>query len=53
MISLDGIFNALWCILAFSIVACAVTPMPLDDHAGIIVSNDGQAIQGHAAAVSL
>ena len=53
MISLNGIRNALWCILAFGIVACAVTPMPLDKLAGIIVSNDGQAIQGHAAAGSL
>lgn len=27
MITLSGIRNALWCVLAFGIVACAATPM--------------------------
>jgi septal ring factor EnvC (AmiA/AmiB activator) len=30
MITLNGIRNALWCVLAFGIVACAATPMPVD-----------------------
>jgi len=30
MITLNGIRNALWCTLAFGIIACAATPMPSD-----------------------
>jgi septal ring factor EnvC (AmiA/AmiB activator) len=30
MITLGGIRNAIWCIVAFGIVACAATPMPVD-----------------------
>ena len=30
MITLNGIRNALWCAVAFAIVACASTPMPVD-----------------------
>ena len=30
MITLNGIRNALWCAVAFGIVACAATPMPAD-----------------------
>jgi septal ring factor EnvC (AmiA/AmiB activator) len=30
MITLNGIRNALWCAVAFGIVACASTPMPVD-----------------------
>jgi starvation-inducible outer membrane lipoprotein len=53
MISLNGIYNALWCILAFGIVACAATPMSLDNQlAAVIVSNDDQAMADHAAAGS-
>ena len=51
MISLNGIYNALWCILAFGIVACAATPVQLDDRAAlVIVANDDQAVLGLAAA---
>jgi hypothetical protein len=47
MISLNGIRNALWSLLAFSIVAFAATPMPLT-RAGIAQSPvDGA---GHAQA---
>jgi septal ring factor EnvC (AmiA/AmiB activator) len=30
MITLNGLRNALWCAVAFGIVACASTPMPVD-----------------------
>src|SRR4051812_26523882 len=30
MITLNGIRNAIWCAVAFGIVACAATPMPTD-----------------------
>jgi len=30
MITLNGIRNAIWCCVAFGIVACAATPMPSD-----------------------
>ena len=30
MITLSGIRNAIWCLVAFGIVACAATPMPSD-----------------------
>jgi septal ring factor EnvC (AmiA/AmiB activator) len=30
VITLKGIRNAIWCALAFGIVACAATPMPAD-----------------------
>jgi hypothetical protein len=30
MITMNGIRNALWCAVAFGIVACASTPMPVD-----------------------
>jgi len=30
MITLSGIRNAIWCVVAFGIVACAATPMPSD-----------------------
>lgn len=30
MITLNGIRNAIWCMVAFGIVACAATPMPVD-----------------------
>ncbi len=30
MITLNGIRNGLWCLIAFGIVACAATPMPVD-----------------------
>src|SRR5688572_13030265 len=30
MITVNGIRNALWCAVAFGIVACAATPMPVD-----------------------
>jgi septal ring factor EnvC (AmiA/AmiB activator) len=30
MITLSGIRNAMWCVVAFAIVACAATPMPVD-----------------------
>ncbi len=30
MITVNGIRNALWCVVAFGIVACAATPMPVD-----------------------
>jgi hypothetical protein len=30
MITLNGIRNAIWCVVAFGIVACAATPMPTD-----------------------
>jgi hypothetical protein len=30
MISMNGIRNALWCAIAFGIVACASAPMPTD-----------------------
>ena len=50
MISLNGIYNALWCILAFGIVACAATPMRLDDHAALVIDSiDDQAGHGLAA----
>ena len=31
MITMSGIRNALWCAIAFGIVACAAAPMPSDE----------------------
>jgi len=30
MITLNGIRNGMWCLIAFGIVACASTPMPIE-----------------------
>jgi len=30
MITMSGLRSALWCVVAFGIVACAATPMPLN-----------------------
>jgi hypothetical protein len=30
MLTLSGIRNATWCVIAFGIVACAATPMPVE-----------------------
>jgi hypothetical protein len=30
MLTLGGIRNAMWCVIAFGIVACAATPMPVE-----------------------
>jgi ribosomal protein L16 Arg81 hydroxylase len=30
MVTLGGIRNAMWCVIAFGIVACAATPMPVE-----------------------
>jgi len=30
MLTLGGIRNAIWCVIAFGIVACAATPMPVE-----------------------
>jgi len=48
MITLNGIRNALWCVLAFGIVACASTPMPTDKLA-LAKSSVDRAEQAQAA----
>jgi septal ring factor EnvC (AmiA/AmiB activator) len=48
MISLNGIRNALWSLLAFGIVACASTPMPSDKIA-VAKSSVDRAEQAQAA----
>jgi hypothetical protein len=48
MISLSGIRNALWSLLAFGIVACAATPMPSDKIA-VAKSSVDRAEQAQAA----
>jgi septal ring factor EnvC (AmiA/AmiB activator) len=48
MITLNGIRNALWCIVAFGIVACAATPMPVDKLA-VAKSSVDRAEQAQAA----
>jgi septal ring factor EnvC (AmiA/AmiB activator) len=48
MITLNGIRNALWCIIAFGIVACAATPMPVDKLA-VAKSSVDRAEQAQAA----
>jgi hypothetical protein len=42
MITLNGIRNAIWCLVAFGIVACAATLMPLDRRAVIRAAADQQ-----------
>jgi septal ring factor EnvC (AmiA/AmiB activator) len=48
MITLNGIRNALWCFVAFGIVACAATPMPSDKLA-VAKSSVERAEQAQAA----
>jgi len=48
MISLNGIRNTLWSLLAFGIVACAATPMPSDKIA-VARSSVDRAEQAQAA----
>jgi len=48
MITLSGIRNALWCVVAFGIVACAATPMPADKIA-VAKSSVDRAEQAQAA----
>jgi septal ring factor EnvC (AmiA/AmiB activator) len=48
MITLNGIRNALWCLVAFGIVACAATPMPVDKLA-VAKSSVDRAEQAQAA----
>ena len=48
MITLNGIRNALWCFVAFGIVACAATPMPVDKLA-VAKSSVDRAEQAQAA----
>lgn len=48
MFTLNGIRNALWCVVAFGIVACAATPMPVGKLAMARSSLD-RAEQAHAA----
>jgi septal ring factor EnvC (AmiA/AmiB activator) len=48
MITLNGIRNALWCAVAFGIVACASTPMPVDKLA-VAKSSVERAEQAQAA----
>lgn len=48
MITLIGIRNALWCAVAFGIVACASTPMPADKIA-VAKSSVERAEQAQAA----
>jgi hypothetical protein len=64
MITLNGIRNSIWCTLAFSIVACAATPLSTarpsaaqgelttlqGNHlVGIIAASNDQAIPGRQA----
>jgi hypothetical protein len=48
MITLSGIRNAIWCCVAFGIVACAATPMPSDKLA-VAKSSVERAEQAQAA----
>ena len=48
MITLNGIRNAIWCVVAFGIVACAATPMPVDKLA-VAKSSVDRAEQARAA----
>ena len=48
MITLNGIRNAIWCMVAFGIVACAATPMPVDKLA-LAKSSVDRAEQAQAA----
>jgi septal ring factor EnvC (AmiA/AmiB activator) len=48
MITVNGIRNALWCVVAFGIVACAATPMPVDKLA-VAKSSVDRAEQAQAA----
>jgi septal ring factor EnvC (AmiA/AmiB activator) len=48
MITLSGIRNAIWCTVAFGIVACAATPMPVDKLA-VAKSSVERAEQAQAA----
>jgi septal ring factor EnvC (AmiA/AmiB activator) len=48
MITLSGIRNAIWCVVAFGIVACAATPMPSDKLA-VAKSSVERAEQAQAA----
>jgi len=62
MITLNGIRNALWCVVAFGIIACAATFLPTapehavsrqpGGHVEMIASNDDQAVPGRPAAGS-
>jgi hypothetical protein len=48
MLTLSGIRNAIWCVIAFGIVACAATPMPVEKLA-IARSSIERAEQARAA----
>jgi hypothetical protein len=48
MITLNGIRNALWCAVAFGIIACASTPMPVEKLA-VAKSSIERAEQAQAA----
>jgi septal ring factor EnvC (AmiA/AmiB activator) len=48
MITLNGIRNAIWCAVAFGIVACASAPMPVDKLA-VAKSSVDRAEQAQAA----
>jgi len=48
MITLNGIRNAIWCSIAFGIVACASSPMPVDKLA-VAKSSVERAEQAQAA----
>jgi len=48
MITINGIHNAIWCAIAFGIVACASSPMPVDKLA-VAKSSVDRAEQAQAA----
>src|SRR4029078_7485009 len=48
MITMNGIRNAIWCAIAFGIVACASSPMPVDKLA-VAKSSVERAEQAQAA----
>jgi hypothetical protein len=48
MITVNGIRNAAWCVIAFGIVACASAPMPIDKLA-VAKSSVERAEQAQAA----
>jgi septal ring factor EnvC (AmiA/AmiB activator) len=48
MITMNGIRNAIWCAIAFGIVACASSPMPVDKLA-VAKSSVDRAEQAQAA----
>jgi type IV secretory pathway VirB4 component len=52
VITLNGIRNAIWCFLAFGIVACATTPMPVEKLA-VAKSSVERAEQAQAAQFAL